>query len=202
MASILDFLDTDTGKQFIQRSSKEVDESPNKVKSVLAMALPMLMGAIKKNSSSAEGSEKLETELNKEKHNGSILDSVKGGDLSGLISEGSGIVGHVLGGKQAKVAEAVSSASGMDSVKVAKLIKLAAPVIMGILGKQKRMDNVGKGGISELVGSVMGSNSSHDQSLLETFLDADDDSSIAGDITGKLLGGKGRSKGLGGFFKG
>lgn len=202
MASILDFLDTDTGKQFIHRSSKEVDESPNKVKSVLAMALPMLMGAIKKNSSSAEGSEKLETELNKEKHNGSILDSVKGGDLSGLISEGSGIVGHVLGGKQAKVAEAVSSASGMDSVKVAKLIKLAAPVIMGILGKQKRMDNVGKGGISELVGSVMGSNSSHDQSLLETFLDADDDSSIAGDITGKLLGGKGRSKGLGGFFKG
>lgn len=202
MASILDFLDTDTGKQFIHRSSKEVDESPNKVKSVLAMALPMLMGAIKKNSSSAEGSEKLETELNKEKHNGSILDSVKGGDLSGLISEGSGIVGHVLGGKQAKVAEAVSSASGMDSVKVAKLIKLAAPVIMGILGKQKRMDNVGKGGISELVGSVMGSNSSHDQSLLETFLDADDDSSIAGDITGKLLGGKGRSKGLRGFFKG
>lgn len=202
MASILDFLDTDTGKQFIQRSSKEVDESPNKVKSVLAMALPMLMGAIKKNSSSAEGSQKLDSELNKEKHNGSILDSVKSGDLSGLLSEGSGIVGHILGGKQNKIAEAVSSATGMDSAKVAKLIKMAAPVVMGILGKQKRKDNVGKGGISELVGSVMGSNSSHDQSLLETFLDADDDSSIAGEVTGKLFGGKGRSKGLGGFFKG
>lgn len=202
MASILDFLDTDTGKQFIQRSSKEVDESPNKVKSVLAMALPMLMGAIKKNSSSAEGSQKLDSELNKEKHNGSILDSVKSGDLSGFLSEGSGIVGHILGGKQSKIAEAVSSTTGMDSAKVAKLIKMAAPVVMGILGKQKRKDNVGKGGISELVGSVMGSNSSHDQSLLETFLDADDDSSIAGEVTGKLFGGKGRSKGLGGFFKG
>ena len=185
MASILDFLDTDTGKQFIQRSSKEVDESPNKVKSVLAMALPMLMGAIKKNSSSTEGSQKLDSELKKEKHNGSILDSVKSRDLSGLLSEGSGIVGHILGGKQNKIAEAVSSATGMDSAKVAKLIKMAAPVVMGILGKQKRKDNVGEGGISELVGSVMGSNSSHDQSLLETFLDADDDSSIAGEVTGK-----------------
>lgn len=86
MASILDFLDTDAGKQFIQRSSKEVDESSNKVKPVLAMALPMLMGAIKKNSSSAEGSQKLDSELNKEKHNGSILDSVKSGDLSGFLS--------------------------------------------------------------------------------------------------------------------
>lgn len=202
MASILDFLDTDTGKQFIQRSSKEVDESPEKVKSVLGMALPMLMGAIKKNTASPEGSQKLNSELEKEKHNGSILDSLKGGNLSGLISEGSGIIGHILGGKQIKIVEAVSSATGMDSGKVAKIIKMAAPVLMGILGKQKRKDEVGKGGIQELVGSVMGTNSSHDQSLLETFLDADDDSNIAGDLTGKLFGGKSGSKGLGGFFKG
>jgi hypothetical protein len=202
MASILDFLDTDTGQQFVQRSSREVDESPDKVKSVLGMALPMLMGAIKKNTSSSEGAEKLNSELEKEKHNGSILDSVKSGDLSGILSEGSGILGHIFGGKQDKIVDAISSATQMDSSKVEKIIKMAAPVIMGILGKQKRKDDVGKSGISSLVGSVMGSNSSHDQSLLETFMDADDDSNIAGQLTGKLFGGKSGSKGLGGFFKG
>ncbi|MEG9326735.1 DUF937 domain-containing protein [Salinimicrobium catena] len=202
MASILDFLDTDTGKQFVQRSSKEVDESPDKVRSVLGMALPMLMGAIKKNTTSSEGAEKLNSELDKEKHNGSILDSLKNGDLSGMLSEGSGIIGHIFGGKQDKIVDAVSSATQMDSSKVTKIIKMAAPVIMGILGKQKRKDDVGKGGLSSLVGSVMGTNSSHDQSLLETFMDADDDSNIAGQLTGKLFGGKSDSKGLGGFFKG
>lgn len=202
MASILDFLDTDTGKHFVQRSSKEVNESPDKVKSVLGMALPMLMGAIKKNTTSPEGAEKLNSELEREKHNGSILDSLKSGDLSGMLSEGSGILGHIFGGKQDKIVDAVSAATKMDSSKVEKLIKMAAPVIMGILGKQKRKDNVGKSGISTLVGSVMGSNSSHDQSLLETFMDADDDNNIAGKLTGKLFGGKTGSKGLGGFFKG
>ena len=203
MASILDFLDTDTGKDFIQKSSDEVNESPEKVKSVLGMALPMIMGAIKKNTNSPEGAEKLNSELAKEKHNGSILDKFGGGGLSGILGEGSGILDHVLGGSQSKVASAVSSATGMDASKVGKILKMAAPVIMGILGKQKRKDNVqGSEGITDLVGSVMGSNSSHDQSMLETFLDADKDGNIANDVAGKIFGGKGKSKGLGGFFKG
>ncbi len=202
MASILDFLNTETGKDFIEKSGKEVNESPEKVQSVLGMALPMMMGALKKNTSTPEGAGKLESELEKEKHDGSILDAIGGGGISEFLSEGSGIVNHIFGGKQNKIAEAVSSATGMEASKVTKLIKMAAPVVMGVLGKQKRKDNVQKGEISNLIGSVMGSNSSHDQSLLETFLNADDDSSVVKDAAGKLFGGKGKSKGLGGFFKG
>ncbi|GAB2769594.1 DUF937 domain-containing protein [Salinimicrobium soli] len=202
MASILDFLDTTKGKEFIQKSSDEVNESPDKVKSALGMALPMLMGAIKKNTNDAEGAEKLNKELEKDKHNGSVLDNLGGSAISGLLGEGSGILEHILGGSQSKVANAVGSAIGMDPSKVAKLLKMAAPVVMGILGKQKRKDNVGKGGIQDLVGSALGSNSSHDQSLLETFLDSDKDGSIADDVAGKIFGGKDKSKGLGGFFKG
>lgn len=203
MASILDFLDTDTGKQFVEKSSKEVNESPEKVKSVLGMALPIIMGALKKNTNSPEGAQKLNNELAKDKHNGSVLDQIGSGGIGGLLGEGSGILSHVLGGNQTKVQEAVASATGMDASKVGKILQMAAPVIMGILGKQKRKDNVeGSGGISNLIGSVLGSNSSHDQSLLETFLDADNSGNVAKDVAGKIFGGKGKSKGLGGFFKG
>jgi hypothetical protein len=203
MASILDFLDTETGKDFIQTSSKEVDESPEKVKSVLGMALPMIMGAIKKNTDSTEGAEKLNSELEKEEHDGSVLNMIGSGGIVNMLGKGGGILSHVLGGSQSKVESAVSAATGMDSSKVSKLLKMAAPVIMGILGKQKRKDNVqGSGGISNLVGSVLGSNSSHDQSMLETFLNSDSKDHIAKDVAGKIFGGKGKSKGLGGFFKG
>ncbi|NJW53325.1 DUF937 domain-containing protein [Salinimicrobium oceani] len=203
MASILDFLDTEKGKEFINSSSKEVNESPEKVKSALGMALPMILGAIKKNTDAPDGAQKLNAELEKEKHDGSVLDKIGIGGLSGLMGEGSGILGHVLGGSQSKIATAVGSAIGMDAGKVNKLLQMAAPVVMGILGKQKRKDNVESGGgISDLVGSVLGSNSSHDQSLLETFMNSDKGENIAGNVAGKIFGGKGKSKGLGDFFKG
>ncbi|MHA6280500.1 DUF937 domain-containing protein [Salinimicrobium sp. CAU 1759] len=205
MASILDFLDTAKGKEFIQKSSDEVNESPDKVKSALGMALPMILGAMKKKSDSPEGAEKLKKELGKEKHDGSVLDNIGVGGLSGLMGEGSGILGHVLGGSQSKIASAVGAAIGMDASKVNKLLQMAAPVIMGLLGKQKRKENIDSGGgISDLVGSVLGTNSSHDQSMLETFMDSDKGGKIAGDVTGKIFGGKGKDKpkGLGDFFKG
>ncbi|MCC8358623.1 DUF937 domain-containing protein [Salinimicrobium sediminilitoris] len=203
MASILDFLDTEKGKEFVQKSSEEVNESPDKVKSALGMALPMIMGAIKKNVDSPEGAEDLNRELKKEKHDGSVLDKLGVGGLSGLMGEGSGILSHVLGGSQSKIASAVGSAIGMDASKVSKLLQMAAPVIMGILGKQKRKDNIDSGGgISDLVGSVLGTNSSHDQSMLETFMNSDKGGKIADDIAGKIFGNKDKSKGLGSFFKG
>ncbi len=205
MASILDFLDTAKGKEFIQRSSEEVNESPDKVKSALGMALPMIMGAMKKNSDTPEGAENLNKELSKDKHDGSVLDKIGSGGLSGLMGEGSGILSHVLGGSQSKIASAVGSAIGMDASKVNKLLQMAAPVIMGILGKQKRKENIDSGGgISDLVGSVLGTNSSHDQSLLETFMNSDQGGKIANDVAGKIFGGKDKdkSKGLGDFFKG
>lgn len=202
MASILDFLNTQTGKDFIQKSSNEVNESPEKVKSVLGMALPMIMGAIKKNTDDPQGAAKLNSELEKDKHDGSILDNLKDTAVSSLMGEGSGILGHIFGGSNSKITTAVSSATGMDASKVSKILQMAAPVVMSLLGKQKRKDGVDKGGISSLVGSVLGSNSSHDQSLIESLMGSDQAGNIAKNVSGKLFGGKDSSKGLGGFFKG
>ena len=118
-----------------------------------------------------------------------------------IMGEGSGILGHIFGGKQNKVEDAVSATSGMDSAKISQLLKMAAPIIMGILGNQKRKDNVGQGGIGDLLGSVLGSGSSHDQSMLESFLDRDGDGNIANDM-GKLFKDKGgMTKGLGDLFR-
>lgn len=202
MASILDFLNTETGKEFIQKSSREIDETPEKVESALGMALPMMLGGLKKNTQSQQGEAELAKELDKDKHDGSLLDNLKGINPTDLLGEGSGILGHIFGGNQSRIEDAVSSATGIETSKISKLLKMAAPVVLGILGKQKRKDNTGKRGIKDLVGSVLGTNSSHDQSLLESFLDTDNDNNIAKDMAGKLFGNKEKSKGLGDFFKG
>lgn len=206
MASILDFLNSDTGKQFVQSSSKQVGENPEKVKSALAMALPMMLGALKKNAASDQGAQSINKALDDSKHDGSILSKIQdvfqGDNIGNLINDGSGILGNIFGGNQNKVEEAVGVATGMDSSKISTLLKMAAPVVLGVLGSQKRKDQVGAGGLSGLLGSVMGSDTAHDQSLLETFMDSDNKNSVIGDVTGKLFGKKGGSKGLGDFFKG
>lgn len=197
MASILDFLDTDKGNTFVEKASNQLGESPDKVKTALATGLPMILGAMKKNSTTEEGAAGLNRALEDQKHDGSILDSLtQGGDLGSLLGEGSGILSHVLGGNQGKVEQAVGATSGMSASKISQLLKMAAPVIMGLLGNQKRKDGVGQGGLGDLLGSVLGSNSDHDQSMLESFLDKDGDGNIANDIGGMLK----KKGGLGGLF--
>ncbi len=202
MASILDFLDSEKGKTFVQKASGQLGESPEKVQTALSSALPMMLGGMKRNARTPEGAESLDKALEDQKHDGSILDSLSSGglDLGSLMGEGSGILGHIFGGKQGKIEEAVGATSGMDSSKISQLLKMAAPVVMSLLGNQKRKDGVGQGGLGDLLGSVLGSNSSHDQSMLESFLDKDGDGNFSNDM-GKLFKDKGgKMKGLGDLF--
>src|SRR5690606_39901396 len=57
---------------------------------------------------------------------------------------------------QEKVPQNISKTSGVDANSVAQIIKMAAPILMGVLGSQKRKDNVGESGIGDLLGSVLG----------------------------------------------
>ena len=79
---------------------------------------------------------------------------------------------------------------------------MAVPIIMGILGSQKRKDNVSQNGLGDLLGSVLGSQSTNDQSLIETLLDADGDGSVIDDVAGMVLGGNKKKGGLGGMLGG
>jgi hypothetical protein len=82
MSSILDLLNSDMGKQLISGASAQSGQSAEKTSSVLTMALPFLLGAMKNNSATPDGATGLLSALNA-KHDGSILDN-----LGGLLTEG------------------------------------------------------------------------------------------------------------------
>ncbi len=207
MASIIDLLNSDMGKQLISGASAQTGQSPDKTATVLSMALPAILGAMQRNASTPQGAQSLNNALEDNRHDGSILNQLGGllgggGADSSLMSEGAGILSHVLGGNQAKVENNISRASGVDSQSVGQIIKMAAPILMGLLGTQKRKDNVAEGGIGSLLGSVLGNNSSKDQSLITTLLDADGDGSIIDDVAGMFLGGNKKKGGIAGMLGG
>lgn len=205
MASILDLLNTQMGEQLVNKASSKTSEDKGKVNSALGMALPLILGAMKRNAKDPQGAESLNKALQSEKHNGDILNNIENRNTEELTGEGSKILNHVLGSKQSGISKTVASALNMDENSVNKILEMAAPVVMGLLGQQKRKDNVDSSGLSGLLGSVMGSNSSHDQSLVETLLDGDGDGSVVDDVAGMFFGDKKDKKGgslLGGMLGG
>ena len=207
MSGILDLLNSDLGKNIISGVSNQTNQPQNKTQDVLTMALPVLMQAMRQNASTPKGAEGLLSALNS-KHDGSILENLGGlfggGVDDNVTNDGSKILGHVLGGKQRNVEMALSQKSGMDAGSVAQILKVAAPILMGVLGNQAKQQNVNnQSGLDGLLGGLLKGNSpQQEQSFLESILDADGDGSIIDDVAGMVLGGSKKKSGLGGLLGG
>jgi hypothetical protein len=187
--------------------SNQTNQPQNKTQDVLTMALPVLMTAMKRNVTTPQGAQGLLNALGS-KHDGSILDNLgglfEGGVDSSVLDDGGKILGHVLGGKQKNVEMALSQKSGLDAGSVAQILKVAAPILMGLLGSQAKQQNVNNtNGLEDLLGGLISGNSAkHEQSFLESMLDADGDGSIIDDVAGMVLGGSKKKTGLGGLLGG
>ena len=206
MAGLLDLLNSPMGKQIISGVSGQTGQSERATGNVLSMALPVLMGAMKKNVQTPEGAAGLMGALSG-KHDGSILDNLGGlfggGVDDSVMKEGAGILGHVLGGKQETVTNALSSQSGMDTGAVGNILKVAAPLLMGMLGKQTKQSGVqDAGGLNNLLGGMLGGQPKQNQSLITSLIDADGDGSILDDVAGMVLGGGKKKGGVGGLLGG
>ncbi|MBT3741649.1 DUF937 domain-containing protein [Polaribacter sp.] len=208
MSGILDLLKSDLGKSIISEVAGSTGNDSDKTSSVLTMALPVLMKAMERNAATPEGAEGLMGALSG-KHDGSILDNL-GGLFSGGVDEtikqdGAGILKHVLGNRQQGVEQILSQKAGIDAGSVANILKVAAPLLMGVLGKQKKEQNINSSGdITGLLGGLLGGNDSkNEQNFLEQILDADGDGSVVDDVAGMFLGGaKKQSGGIGGLLGG
>jgi hypothetical protein len=161
---------------------------------------------MKNNATTPKGAASLLGALSNSNHDGSILNNL--GSLLGssdVLKDGSGILGHIFGGKEQNVAKAVSAKSGMDLSAVMKLLQMAAPVIMGYLGKQSRQQEINdSSGIENLLGGLLGNSAQKEQNLVTQLLDADGDGSVIDDIIGMTNGNKksGLRGMLGGLFGG
>ena len=209
MASILDLLNSDIGKSLINGTSKQLGQDKGKTTTALSAALPLILGAMKNNAKTPEGAAGLLSALGNEKHGGGILDNLGsilggGGIDDNVLQDGAGILGHVFGGKEQNVANAVSKSSGLDLGSAMSILKVAAPLVMGYLGKETRQQKVAdQNGIGNLLGGLLGGESKQQQSLVESLLDADGDGSVIDDVAGMLLGGGSKKKsGLGGLLGG
>lgn len=205
MSGILDLLNSDLGKSLVSGMAGQTGQDENKTNQLLAMALPVLTQAMNRNASTPEGAEGLKNAL-ANKHDGSILDDLggffQGGVDDNVVNDGSKILNHVLGEKQNNVANALSSKSGIDASAVSQILKMATPLLMGYLGKQKRANSINStSDLSSMLGGlVQGNSSGQEQNFLESMLDANGDGSIVDDVAGMFLDSNKKKGGLSGML--
>ncbi len=208
MAGILDLLNSDLGKTIISGVSGSTGTDENRTGSVLTMALPVLMKAMERNASaSPEGAQGLLGAI-MDKHDGSILDNLdglfNGGVDESVKTDGDKILGHVLGAKKQGVEQVIGQKAGLDAGSVDNILKVAAPILMGVLGKQAKQNKVSStNDLGGLLGGLLGGSSAkEEQSFLEKILDADGDGSVVDDVAGMVLGSAKKKGGLGGLLGG
>ncbi len=190
MNDLLGTLSQQVGGQVAGQISKQLGIDPKMSESAINAALPMLLGAISRNASTAQGAQALDKAL--DRHDGSALsDLISTVTSQDRVKDGEKILGHVFGGRQNNVQQGLSQLSGLDTQKSAQLLAMLAPLVMGALGQTKRSNGLGADDLAVLLG---GQRQSFDGKLggLVSLLDMDGDGSVIDDVMGmgsKLMGG-------------
>jgi hypothetical protein len=117
----------------------------------VGLALPLLIGSLNRNSSSADGAQALSKAVARD-HDGSILSDLASNLMQPKVQEdGLAILGHVLGTKKENVGNSLGKATGLDSTKVMQLMAMLAPVVLGAIGKTQREKKLDAVGIASLL---------------------------------------------------
>ena len=182
--------------QDIGNLASQVGGKEGEVKNGVMAALPAMLAALGKNAGTEKGAEELNNALEK-KHDGSILDNLSGYLSNPDLKDGAGILNHLFGNQTSNVANAVSQSSGLDTNGSMKMLQMLAPILMGILGQQKKQNNLdakGLGNLTSMLASNFGSEAGT-SGIMETvtnLLDANKDGNVVDDImgmVGKFFGG-------------
>jgi len=160
-------------------------------------ALPLLLGALGRNASQANGAEALFGALQKD-HAGVDLGSVLGAVLGGG-GQGDQILAHVFGGRQSRAESALGTATGLGGDRAGQLLRMLAPLVLAYLAR--RLFSQQGAASPAALGDVLGQEHQRviedregSGGLLGAVLDQDGDGQLGlGDllkIGGGLFGGK------------
>ncbi len=174
----------------VDQIARSVGVSGGDVTNVLAGALPAMMAGLTRNAASSGGASALLGALDRD-HDGSVLDDLVGFLGGGAGGADAGILGHIFGGRQQSVEQAISRSSGVDLGSVTKIMAMVAPLLMGSLGKAKQQHGFDASGLAAALGRQETAARQASPSAVDMFsrmLDSDGDGSSMDDIV-KMGGG-------------
>jgi outer membrane protein OmpA-like peptidoglycan-associated protein len=155
--NFLDIIKDQVSGPLAKQASSFLGESESGVTKALGGIFPSLLGSVIEKGSTESGAEGLMTAFGKS--DTGLLDNIGGlfggGQASAekVMDNGSGILDMLLGNKTSGVIDLISKVSGIKSGSSSSLLKLAAPLLMGFIGKKVKKEGLGVSGIMAMLSS-------------------------------------------------
>lgn len=189
MADLFDMLQSQVGESLVGALTNQLGgASQQQTSNGVQGAMSILMSALAKNAQSPQGASALGSALDRD-HDGSILDDIVG-FVNGSspvnntkAANGAGILGHILGAQQGNAVDSLMKMSGLNKNQSSGLLMKLAPIVLGMLGKQKKSQGLDMSGLSNILmnSASTAKKKTPGADLLTSFLDRDGDGSIKDD---------------------
>ena len=173
--------------------SQRLGVSESTAQTAVQLAVPVILAALARNASKPECAQELHQAVASD-HDGSILDQLSSYMGNPEAANGSGILGHVLGGQRPVVENNLAQATGLNPNSAGSLLEMLAPMVMGAVGREQQQNGLDANGLSEFLVQQQQAEVQSNPDLMGTLssmLDSNRDGSVTDDL----------SRMAGGFFK-
>ena len=141
--------------EMVSKASNYLGESESGVAKAIGGILPSVLGGLVSKASDNDGAGAV-AQMAQESHASGItgnLSSFLGNDAGGLLNKGAGMLSGLFGGKLDGLTGLLSNFAGVKSSSVSSLLSMAAPAVLGMIGKHASDNNMSAGGIASLLSS-------------------------------------------------
>ncbi len=139
-SNLIDLFNNTVGDLLVKQASGILGESAANTTSGLNAIVPTLFGALIQKVNSTNGATDLMNYMSENNIDGSILSNASnrlggGIETERLMYSGAGIVSYLFDENISPLVDFISGASGLKTSSATSLLKLAAPLVLGIVGK-------------------------------------------------------------------
>ena len=206
MSSLTDEIFSQVSGAAMQQIGQQLGTGQAQTAGAVAAALPLILGAMGRNTGQAGGADALFGALGRDHSGGGGIADILGAVLGGPQSrqtDGLGQLGHIFGDQLPRAQAGLGQATGLGNDKAQMLLKILAPIVMAYLAK--RMFGGGQQSAQaaspQVLGDILGQERQVQQQqgglgggLLGAVLDQDGDGQLGlGDLLkmgGSILGGQ------------
>ncbi|RZA18329.1 MAG: DUF937 domain-containing protein [Lysobacteraceae bacterium] len=193
MSSLTDEIFSQISGGAMQQISQQLGTGQAQTAGAIAAALPMILGAMGRNTSQPEGADALFGALGRDHNSGGGLGDILGAVLGGQQSrqtDGLGQLGHIFGGQLPRAETGLGQATGLGNDKAQMLMKILAPIVMAYLAKRMFGGGTQQAASPQVLGDILGQERQQAQQqgglgggLLGAVLDQDGDGQLGlGDL--------------------
>jgi OOP family OmpA-OmpF porin len=150
--SLMDAVKGQLTPEVLKSASSLVGESESSTRQALGGAVPSVLSGLVNLASSRDGANSL-AGLIRDGGYGAVVDNVRslfsgGSATSNMLSAAPQLLSTIFGGRSSGVADLLGRSSGVSSSSATKLLSLAAPLVLGVLGKRASAQGLNASGLA------------------------------------------------------